>query len=380
MKYILGSLILAFSLSSCNLYKTLRYGGIPGQKDYKHFSQREVSNGEKEPFCFKPPMKEYGLGESIGVTDQDFNSTNVSLDAFMDLHNTIAFMIIRNDTLLYEQYRQDYNESTAVSSFSMVKPIISTLIGIAIDEGKIDSEDDSIIKYLPEYTSKVGWDKISVENLLHHTSGIEFTDSKFSPLSDNAEYYWGDDLRQRVLDAHLECPPNTIFKYSSVNTMLLGLIVEKVYQQTISETLESKLWSKLGMEAPAYWSLDRSDSLGVEKAFCCLQARASDFAKFGRLYLNEGNWEGDQIVSKKWVNYSTNPDPEGNNKHNYNNNWGIGPAKYKSFFAVGLFGQYLYIYPEKNIMIVRFGDTETSAHPNYWQSTFLQIIDQMEAY
>jgi CubicO group peptidase (beta-lactamase class C family) len=380
MKYLIGGVLIILNLSSCSLYKTLRYGGIPGQKDYVHFSQREVGNGIREPFCFKLPLKEYGLGSSIGVSDKDFNSTNVSLDAFVDLHKTIAFMIIRNDTLLYEQYRRDYDENANVSSFSMVKPIISTLIGIAIDEGKINSEDDPITKYLPEYASKEGWDKISIENLLHHTSGIAFTDSKFSPLSDNAEYYWGDDLRQRVLEAQIEFPPNTIFKYSSINTMLLGLIVEKVYNNTISETMEKKLWSKLGMEAPAYWSLDRADSLGVEKAFCCLQARALDFAKFGRLYMNNGNWEGVQIVSKDWVSYSTSPDPEGNNKHNYNNNWGIGPAKYKSFYAIGLFGQYLYVYPEKNIMIVRFGDTETSAHPNYWQTTFLQIIDQMEGF
>ena len=117
----------------------------------------------------------------------------------------------------------------------------------------------------------------------------------------------------------------------------------------------------------------------MEKAFCCLQARTVDFAKFGRLYLNKGNWEGNQIVSKEWVEQSTHSDPSNNNRHYYNNNWGIGPLKYNSFYAVGLYGQYLYLYPEKNIQIIRFGDSSLSYNPNYWQDIFIQIIDQLSS-
>ena len=259
----------------------------------------------------------------------------------------------------------------------MVKPFVSTLIGIAIDEGKIKSENDFIINYLPEFKDKIGWDQITIKNLLQHTSGIRFTDNELNPISDNAEFYWGNNLRAELMGLKLESPPNMKFKYSSANTLLLGLIIEKVTGGTISKYLEDKIWKPLGMEAPASWSLDRNDDKGIEKAFCCLQARAIDFAKFGRLYLNGGNWNGKQIISKKWVELSTHSDPSGNNKHFYNNNWGIGPLKYGSYFAVGLFGQYLYVYPEKNIIIVRFGDADTSYHPNYWTEIFLQIIDQI---
>jgi CubicO group peptidase (beta-lactamase class C family) len=141
--------------------------------------------------------------------------------------------------------------------------------------------------------------------------------------------------------------------------------------------LEEKLWKPLNMESPAYWSLDRKDDKGIEKAFCCLQARAIDFAKIGKLYLNNGNWNGNQLVSKAWVNYSTHADTTGNNKLYYNNNWGIGPKKYESYYAVGLYGQYLYLFPEKNLLIVRFGDTELNYRPNYWNEIFLQLIDQL---
>ena len=374
-KYFFLSLLFC-CLISCDVFRSLRYGGIPSQSDYKHFPQRIVNN-EGPVYNFHKANKDYQLGTKIGLANRDFNSTNVSLDSFTTLHKTVTFLIIRNDTIVYEKYNKGYTSNSFVSSFSMAKPFVSTLIGIAIDEGKIKNENDFIVDYLPEFKDKIGWEKITIKNLLQHTSGIRFTDSELDPASDNAEFYWGDNLRKRMINITLECPPNTKFRYSSENTLLLGYIIEKVTGGTISKYLEDKIWKPLGMEAPASWSLDRKDDKAIEKTFCCLQARAIDFAKLGRLYLNEGNWNGKQIVSKKWVEYSTHSDPSGNNKHFYNNNWGIGPLKYGSYFAVGLFGQYLYMYPEKNIIIVRFGDTEASYHPNYWQEVFLQIIDQM---
>ena len=373
---IIVFLILFICCSSCSVFRSLRYGGIPSQTDYKHFPQRIVAN-EGPLYHFYKANKELYLGTKIGLINRDFNATNVSLDSFVTLHKTITFLIIRNDTLVYERYNKGYTSNSIVSSFSMVKPFVSTLIGIAIDEGKIKSENDFIINYLPEFKDKIGWDQITIKNLLQHTSGIRFTDNELNPISDNAEFYWGNNLRAELMGLKLESPPNMKFKYSSANTLLLGLIIEKVTGGTISKYLEDKIWKPLGMEAPASWSLDRNDDKGIEKAFCCLQARAIDFAKFGRLYLNGGNWNGKQIISKKWVELSTHSDPSGNNKHFYNNNWGIGPLKYGSYFAVGLFGQYLYVYPEKNIIIVRFGDADTSYHPNYWTEIFLQIIDQI---
>jgi CubicO group peptidase (beta-lactamase class C family) len=374
-KYAIIVLVI-LSLSSCDVYDTLRYGGIPRQHDYRHFPQRTVMN-ENPVFYFRKPDKDYKLGQSIGLTDRDFNSTNIVLDSFVKLHKTISFLIIRNDTILYQKYADKYSDTSLVSSFSMVKPIVSTLIGIAIDEGKIKSINDPIIEYLPKYRDKAGWDLITVKHLLHHTSGIRFTDAQFNPASDNAEYYWGNNLRMKLMNLTIECPPDTKFRYASVNTLLLGCIIERVTGGTISKYLEEKIWKPLGMEAPATWSLDRDDNQAIEKVFCCLQARTIDFAKFGRLYLNNGNWNGKQIVTKEWVEYSIHPDPSGNNKHFYNNNWGIGPLKYGSFFAVGLYSQYLYIFPEKNIIIVRFGEMEASIHPNYWNNTFIQMIDQL---
>ena len=369
-------IIFSMFLSSCASLRPLKYGAIPTQKSYKHFPKRIVLN-EGPVFNFIQPSKDYELGKKIGLLTSDFNSTNIELDSFVKLHKTISFLIIRNDTLLYENYQRDFTHNSEVSSFSVAKPIVSTLIGIAIDEGKIKSINDPITDYLPEFSDKPDFNKITIKSLLHHTSGIRFTEGKFALNSDNSQFYWGKDLRKMMLNPIIDEAPNEVFHYSSENIMLLAFILEKVTGGNISRYLEQKIWKPLGMEAPASWSLDRDDDQAIEKAFCCLQARSIDFAKFARLYLNEGNWQGQQIVSKNWVDYSTHSDPDGNNKHFYNNNWGIGPLKYGSFYAIGLYGQYLYVYPEKNIIIIRFGDKTSYLHTAYWNANFIQIIDQL---
>jgi CubicO group peptidase (beta-lactamase class C family) len=365
-------LILYFFVFSCKPYIKL----LPSHNDYKLFAQRRISNGH-EVFHFRRPPIPNQIGSTLGVNNRDFNAVSIKLDSFISLHKTNSFLIIRNDTILYEKYKNNHYDTSLVSSFSMAKPFISTLIGIAIDEGKINSVDDRIIDYLNEFQHKNGWEKIKIKHLLKHTSGINFSDRILKLNSDNLKFYWGKDIRKEISKAKLETDPGAKFKYSSINTQLLGLILERVTKQSISQNLEQKIWKPLQMESPAYWSLDNQGELGMEKAFCCLQARAIDFAKLGKLYCNGGIYNGKQILSKEWIKYSIQPDFSENNKYFYNNNWGIGPLKYGSFYAVGLYGQYLYIYPEKNIIIVRFGDKNLRYKPSYWNTIFLQLIDQL---
>ena len=131
------------------------------------------------------------------------------------------------------------------------------------------------------------------------------------------------------------------------------------------------------MEHDAFWNLDNKTKNGIEKAFCCLNATTHDFAKLGRLFLNDGNWDGKQIISEKWIREATQPDTTEGGKFNFQYNWVAGPEKYKSYYAVGLYGQYIYVYPQKNIIIVRFGKEDLNYNPAYWKSIFLQIIDQL---
>jgi CubicO group peptidase (beta-lactamase class C family) len=145
----------------------------------------------------------------------------------------------------------------------------------------------------------------------------------------------------------------------------------------VSQYLQEKIWKPLGMEYPATWSLSNQGSDGIEKAFCCLNARTVDFAKYGRLYLNRGNWNGKQIIPESWIDQSLQSSKESGQRLTYHYNWGIGPEKYKSFFAIGLYGQFIYVYPEKNVIIVRFGKADLNYNPPFLYQTMLQICDQL---
>lgn len=362
-------------LQACGAFHTVEKGALPSQRDYRKFNTRTVAN-EGPVFHFYEGNQP-DLGKRIILESKAFDPENVSLDSFVNTHKTIAFLIIRNDSLLYEKYLDGYSETSIYSSFSIAKAFVGALIGIAIDEGKVHSEQDPVTDYLPELKKTDGFDKITIKHLLQHTSGIKFTDSELDLGSDNARFYWGNDLRKEIQNLKLECPPGTYFHYGSANTQLLGMVLEKVYAISLSEILQEKIWKPLGMESPALWATDRNDSLAVEKAFCCLYARAIDFAKFGKLYLDHGLWNNRQIVPSSWVLQSVHPDPSDHNRRYYNNNLGLSPLNYQSFYAIGLFGQYIYCDPAKNLIIVRFGNPEVILNSAYWSLVFMQLSDQL---
>ena len=150
----------------------------------------------------------------------------------------------------------------------------------------------------------------------------------------------------------------------SGNTQLLGLILERALKnKTITQYLEEKIWIPFEMEYDASWSLDRKKN-GIEKTFCCLNARARDFAKIGKLYLNNGQWNGKQIVSESWVKQSTKIDQTNGSAWYYQYQWWI-PTYNGDFMAQGILGQFIYVHPKNNIIIVRLG--KNTGNANWWK-------------
>ena len=171
----------------------------------------------------------------------------------------------------------------------------------------------------------------------------------------------------------LATKPGTKFVYSSGNTQVLGVILERVLKgKTITQYLQEKLWTPMGMEFDASWSTDRKKN-GLEKTFCCLNARARDFAKIGRLYLNDGNWNGQQLVPREWVQQSRKPGNTPGSVYYYQYQWWF-PNDRGDFMADGFLGQYIYVNPSKKIIIVRLGKKEGDI--NFWR--FLPAV--AEAY
>ncbi|MCD4696875.1 MAG: beta-lactamase family protein, partial [Bacteroidales bacterium] len=217
------------------------------------------------------------------------------------------------------------------------------------------------------------FDKITIEDLLNMRSGIDFNESYSSPFADMAKYYYGTDLKKYITKLKIKKPPGQIYDYISVNTLLEGLIVERATNTKLNEYLERKIWVPLGMESDASWSID-SEKNQTFKAFCCINAIARDFAKFGRLYLNNGNWNGQQIVPKNWVIKSTSimNDSRDSQAYPYTYHWRV--LENGAFFAKGILGQYIFVYPEKDLVFVRLGKDYAGID---WADFFLKLSGQI---
>ncbi|MBK7880542.1 MAG: serine hydrolase [Saprospiraceae bacterium] len=354
----IGLLIFISStlLTSCQLGRYVFYN-FADIKDHKKFQSRPLS-AANSPFNFQVTNN--------GKFPKELN--NIPFDKYLEDNKTVAFLIIKNDTIQYEKYFEGYDRESIVPSFSMAKSVTSILIGCAIDERLIKSVDEPIINYIPEL-SKNGFNKVTIKHLLQMTSGIKFNESYVNPVGDAASFYYGLNLRKEIEKMKLKTEPGKQFEYVSGNTQLLGLVLERsLKNKTITQYLQEKIWTPLEMEYDASWSIDRKNN-GLEKTFCCLNARARDFAKIGRLYKNKGNWNGKQIVSQKWVEESTKLDTSEGSAKFYQYQWWL-PTPNEDFMAEGILGQFLYVNPKKDLIIVRLGMKEGKA---YWWTIFTSL-------
>ncbi len=276
---------------------------------------------------------------------------------FMKSLDTRAFLVFKDDSLLYENYYGSHHLHTISNSFSAAKTVVALLIGAAIDDGYIKSVDEPVGKYISSFNSG-GKEKITIRHLLLMSSGLDWEESASNPLSDNAESYYGDDLyglvsRQKAIDE-----PGKTFVYQSGNSQLLGFIIEQATRQSLSHYAYKKIWKRIGAEHKAHWSLDRKN--GNEKAFCCLYATARDFGKLGKLILQEGAWNNAQLIPKRYMKKMTTPSgistEEGIKNFRYGwHVWTYKNGKYNAIYCRGIKGQYIIALPEKNVVIVRLG-------------------------
>jgi len=315
--------------------------------DYKKFSNNYIYKDSNYVFQFYKNNKNISLEYSLpGYLS---NNKYKTIEKLIDKTGTLSFLIIRNDTIIYEKYYSDKTQEQIFPSFSVSKSYISSLIGIAIDEGYIKSVNQTISDYLTEFKDKnIG--QITIENLLNMKTGLSFNENYSNPFGDIAKYYYGKNLKKFIKHLKVKEVQGKKYEYVSVSTIILSLILEKATGVKTDEYLQNKLWKPLGMEYDASWSVD-SKKHNVVKAFCCLNARTIDYAKLGRLYLNKGKWNGKQIISEQWINKSIEYSKDSTSSFYYNYQWRVG---YKGdFFAKGALGQFIYVYPAKNIIIVR---------------------------
>lgn len=351
---------LPLFISSCQVSRYVFYN-FADIKDYTKFPSRSLNN-DSVKFVFPVAQKtKYPHTITFGKKVYPFNK-------FLEMNKTVAFLIIKNDTVQYERYFNGYEKTSIVPSFSMAKSVLSMLIGCAIADGYIGSVHDPVTKYIPEL-KKNGFEKVTIEHLLQMTSGLKFDESYFNPFGDAAAFYYGRNLRNKIKRLKLESDPGKKFQYKSGNSQILGLVLSNALKtKTISDYLQEKIWTPAGMEFQGSWSIDKKKN-GLEKTFCCINARARDFARLGSLYLHEGNWNGKQLVPRQWVKQSVKIDTTGGSPWFYQYQWWL-PTKEGDFMADGFLGQYIYVNPSKKLVIVRLGKKPGKAN---WKRIFVSI-------
>ena len=293
------------------------------------------------------------------------------LDSFLEQTRTQAFIVIQDDNILYENYFNGGSRDKMVTSFSVAKSFTSALIGAAIADGYIQSVDDPITDYLPEFAERdPAFAEITIRDLLEMSSGIQYQETDWLD-GDNALTYHYPDLRKLAIEeTKVIDPPGSYWLYNNYHPLLLGMILERATGMPVATYLETRIWQPIGMEFDGSWSMDSS---GFEKMESGVNARAIDFAKFGRLYLNNGQWDGIQVLPAEWVEASTRS-VSSRDKGTYypdhmriftdNDAWygfmwmGIphDEANY-DYRAAGNHGQYIYVSPMANLIIIRNGES-----------------------
>ncbi|PKO14540.1 MAG: serine hydrolase [Chloroflexi bacterium HGW-Chloroflexi-10] len=353
--------------------------------DWQKFPAHEL-NAAPSTYLFDvaPDPRVETLFAQLSATD-NWNS-------FLETHETQAFIVIQDGKVLYENYFNNTQRDSIVTSFSVAKSYNSALIGMAIQEGYIKSVNDPITTYLPELTERdPRFKDITIQHLLLMASGLEY--KEFRPLLFNSDdiltTYYPNQRKIALENTHIIDPPRKYFNYNKYHPQLLGMIIERATGMPVSNYLQTTIWDTLGMEFDGSWSIDSQES-NFEKMETGVNARAIDFAKFGVLYLNEGRWQGKQIISKTWINESTRPlIPD--NYTDYYSDWIEllpGQAYYNymwwgiaredgtfDFTALGDKGQFIYVSPHKNLVIVRNG-IDFGIAAEQWLELFYEFANQ----
>jgi hypothetical protein len=258
-------------------------------------------------------------------------------------------------------------------SFSVAKSFTSALLGIALGEGKLDSLDDPVRKYLPELTSAT-FDGVTVKHILQMSSGMRFNETYTDPESDiNKMTTMVPPMSYLAYINTLERehPPGTFNHYASINTQLLGILLVRVTDTSLTDYMTSRLWHPLGMEHRGLWTLDEQ---GYELAMGGLSASARDYAKLGLLYLNEGRRGDRQILPKGWARASVTPDephlmpgenPQSSNVSGYQYQWWTPRDWDGDFLARGIWGQNIYVHPGNRVVIVKLAADQKNFDPRY---------------
>ena len=357
-------LVVSISIYSPNLIRVYKLTNLYNEKTIAHnfinmdkvFIASEPINPSDNPYTFE--KIDFSLPEKYL-----FEGSEHDLEEGLAHFKTDGLIILHNNKTLYEEYWNGNDRYSKHISWSVAKSFLSALIGIAIDEGLIDSIDDPTTKYLPEFKG-TGYDGVKIKNLLQMSSGVAFNEDYADPNSDINKFgratARGMPFKDFAKTLKNGREQGTYNHYVSIDTQVLAMILELVTNMPLREYLYKKIWNKIGMENEAYYITDKT---GMDLALGGLNATLRDYAKFGYLYLNNGNWLGEQIVPEQWVIDSHTPDAShlmpnagdelSSSEWGYGYQWWVPGDPMTDYTAHGVYNQFVYVDPVSGVVIAK---------------------------
>lgn len=369
-------LISSIIFSPAYMYRIIRYN----ESDIGdiHVFDAKVIERSDEPYIYDRHI-DHSVGEMM-------LASGVTLNTLLKNSETNAFLIIHDDRIIYEYHGEGFDETSMHTSFSSAKSMVSLMVGIAIDEGFIESEHDRISKYIEEFEDSE-FEDITIYDLLRMRSTIKYEEGMLW-FGDDAKTYYFPDLRTLALDkTAIDHRYEGVFHYNNYHPLLLGIIIERATSMSVAEYFESRVWKNVGAQYDASWSVDSRKS-NFEKMESGLNFRAVDYVKIGSMLLHNGRWNSQDVVSSDWLDRSIYPeipydqkeytgsfleDKNAAYQYMWYSNTGKSQHEKEDFYAVGKFGQFLYISPDTNTVILRTG--KSMGEVAWWPVIFTEVID-----
>lgn len=343
--FIIG-IVYIFSSGNTYLFKAWKNTYLSGSSkasifDKEDFELATVSKGSTQEWQLSPTYNQKKL--------------NTKITSELENQESVALLVFQKGKLDFEKYWGKGGINVTSNSFSMAKSVVSTLIGIAMKDNKIDNVFQPVTDFLPDFGKGLDKEKyfnhkLEIRHLLSMQAGLEW-EEVYSKPSSTVRAYYGDDIKNQMLSLKVVKEPGSEYVYQSGATQLLAMILEKATGTTLAEYASQKLWKPLGARTDATWHLEGS---GEEIAFCCLNSTARDFARIGQLYLQKGKWNGQSLVPAPYIDIATQAS---NKEGNYGYQWWIESNYSKPFYYMqGFSGQYVAVIPEMDLVIVRLGE------------------------
>ena len=328
--------------------------------DHTAFYTRAIKTSDPKPL---PNSKNYNKK----ALTPEFN-------AYLEEFDAAAYLVIEDGEVVNEHYFNGYTDRSKTNSFSMAKTVLTMMVGAAIESGYIDSLEQKLTDFLPEFKSDPLAKNATIGNLSLMNSGYEWTEHYYSALSPTVELLYGPDIEDFLLKGKFTAEPGSFWEYSSASTQLLGIVLKRALEQngvqsTLSEYLSDTIWQPLNMNDDALWHTDDSD---LELVFCCLNTNARNYAKLGLLMLNQGKWNNTQVIPADFINKMIQP--LGQPYYGYST-WLNLDKQPPHYMFSGHLGQFIVVVPEHNMVVVRLGERNDTA-VGFMEITVPKLVEQ----